>query len=433
VHTEGAAARLKKAKQGPPAAGGAKAEASGQPEDKMETELGLGAEAELEHDTRVGDVVEREVVGGGLLAAFEPLLVRLVANEHGAWGEETLRAAATLALTKYMTVSLEACEKHLPLLFTALAAEVHPSVRGNTVVALGDLAFRFPNAVEPWTSHLYRRLRDASAHVRGQTLMVLTHLILNDMVKVKGQVAEMVLSLEDSEPRTADLAKLFFQELSKRGNNPIYNLMPDIVSRLSQDGQVSREVFRRVMPFLLAFITKDKHSESLVEKLCFRFATCADMAQTQDLAFCLAQLPLNDKGVKKLDSLLKCYRNALFDAEVYKSFEQLIAKAKKFAKPEMKDAVNEFAQKLAACHNGTEGEDDGSRAREAEADGPTAEGAGEVLGEVAEQNEATDEAAEAVVKKTGRAAKGAAKEQAAKDKENAPARSSRGRTSEGAR
>jgi condensin complex subunit 1 len=37
--------------------------------------------------------------------------------------------------------------------------------------------------------------------------MVLTHLILNDMVKVKGQISEMAICLEDAEPRIADLAR----------------------------------------------------------------------------------------------------------------------------------------------------------------------------------------------------------------------------------
>jgi len=33
-------------------------------------------------------------------------------------------------------------------------------VRCNLVIALGDLAFRFPNLVEPWTAHLYQPLAD---------------------------------------------------------------------------------------------------------------------------------------------------------------------------------------------------------------------------------------------------------------------------------
>jgi len=38
------------------------------------------------------------------------------------------------------------------------------------------------------TARIYARLGDGAASVRYNTLMVLTHLILNDMVKVKGQV-----------------------------------------------------------------------------------------------------------------------------------------------------------------------------------------------------------------------------------------------------
>ena len=52
--------------------------------------------------------------------------------------------------------------------------------------------------------------------MRKNTLVVLTHLILNDMIKVKGQISAMALCLEDSEQKIADLAKLFFHELSKK-------------------------------------------------------------------------------------------------------------------------------------------------------------------------------------------------------------------------
>lgn len=58
-------------------------------------------------------------------------------------------------------------------------------MRSNVVVALGDLAFRFPNALEPWNPKIYARLRDGCPRVRANAIMVLTHLILNDMVKVR--------------------------------------------------------------------------------------------------------------------------------------------------------------------------------------------------------------------------------------------------------
>ena len=68
---------------------------------------------------------------------------------------------------------------------------------------------------------MFTSLRDHDLHVRKSTLMVLTHLILNDMIKVcmahcvgctksvqvKGQISEMAVCLEDSDPRIAGLAK----------------------------------------------------------------------------------------------------------------------------------------------------------------------------------------------------------------------------------
>jgi condensin complex subunit 1 len=65
--------------------------------------------------------------------------------------------------------------------------------------------------------------------------MVLTHLILNDMIKVKGQVSEMALRLEDDDERVADLARLFFHELSHK-DNAVYNILPDVISNLVRHG-----------------------------------------------------------------------------------------------------------------------------------------------------------------------------------------------------
>lgn len=46
--------------------------------------------------------------------------------------------------------------------------------------------------------------------------MVLTHLILNDMIKVKGQISDMAVCIIDADYRISGLAKLFFTELSQK-------------------------------------------------------------------------------------------------------------------------------------------------------------------------------------------------------------------------
>ena len=54
------------------------------------------------------------------------------------------------------------------------------------------------------------------AGMRKTCLMVLSHLILNDMMKVKGHIARLALCLQDDDPRIAGLAQVFFHELSRK-------------------------------------------------------------------------------------------------------------------------------------------------------------------------------------------------------------------------
>ena len=139
--------------------------------------------------------------------------------------------------------------------------------------------------------YYYCRLSDPHVTVRYNTLMVVTHLVLNDMIKVKGQVSHVANSLNDDCEHIRELAKLFFVKLSERSNNPVYNLLGDIISIFSQDNtttssspssssssgddkdkdnttasvhsnsisiHLSREQFETTMHFLLSFVQKDK-------------------------------------------------------------------------------------------------------------------------------------------------------------------------------
>lgn len=58
------------------------------------------------------------------------------------------------------------------------------------------------------------RLRDECMLVRKNTMMVLTHLILNDMIKVRGQISIMAVCLQDEENDIREMAQMFFHELS---------------------------------------------------------------------------------------------------------------------------------------------------------------------------------------------------------------------------
>ncbi|KAG8732139.1 Condensin complex subunit, partial [Ceratobasidium sp. 414] len=195
----------------------------------------------------IGDTIqnirERELLYGptSLLALYGPMIIDICGKtklykepnvilktnvSRTIPQNQTLRAAATLALSKLMCVSSQFCENNLMLLFKIMETSRNPVIKSNIVIALGDVAISFNNMIDENSNRLYDGLTDHNLTVKKNTLMVLTHLILNGMIKVKGQLGEMAKCLEDEDPRVADLAKLFFQELSLK-DNAIYNNLPD--------------------------------------------------------------------------------------------------------------------------------------------------------------------------------------------------------------
>eukprot|EP01034_Spumella_vulgaris_P026504 gene26504-33092_t len=353
--------------------------------DAMEEEMGQSAELDAQAEQLLAFVCEQELVLRNLLGKFLPLVRYVAANDSQQFNHVLVRETATLALCRYMSISSVTCESCLPLLFTTLeregGAETGSSssgsviVRNTIMIALGDLAFRFPNSIEPWTDRMYSKLRDPVVEVRYNTLMVITHLVLNDMIKVKGQVAHVALSLNDESTLVADLARLFFVKLSERSNNPVYNLLGDIISTFSKDSSDGKEVvkaenevsvsgeesasvamdvtslststsaevvpsvaafapltgeqFKTTMHFLLSFVQKDKQADTLCERLLIRLGLTPSLVQRRNLAFCVSELSITEKGVKKMIEQIKNIKDALYDSEVHACFALTLKNCKK--------------------------------------------------------------------------------------------------------
>ena len=215
----------------------------------------IGGTTEDDFTEAMTHIRERELLYGptSLLSLFGPLVSEICAN-NTAYADKGLQAAATLCLAKLMCVSAEYCETNLPLLITIMERSPDAIVRSNAVIALGDMAVSFNHLIDENTDFLYRRLADSDASVKRTCLMTLTFLILAGQVKVKGQLGEMAKCLEDEDRRIADLARMFFTELSTK-DNAVYNHFVDMFSLLSGGG-MEEETFRRIIRFLLGFVEK---------------------------------------------------------------------------------------------------------------------------------------------------------------------------------
>ena len=275
------------------------AEAADKADDDDELDL-IGGTTEDDFTEAMQHIRERELLYGptSLLGMFGPLVSEICAN-NTSYKDRGLQAAATLCMAKLMCVSSEYCETNLPLLITIMERSTDATVRSNAVIALGDMAVCFNHLIDENTDFLYRRLADTDDSVKRTCLMTLTFLILAGQVKVKGQLGEMAKCLEDDDRRIADLARMFFTELSTK-DNAVYNHFVDMFSLLSAETALGEESFRRIVRFLLGFVEKDKHARQLAEKLAARLARCDSERQWNDVAFALGLLQHKSEDIGKV-------------------------------------------------------------------------------------------------------------------------------------
>merc|ERR1712228_560044 len=143
--------------------------------------------------------------------------------------------------------------------------------------------------------------------------------------------------------------------------------MPDIISGLSNpEAGIEEDNFREVMKYIIALIEKDKHLESLVEKLCLRFRVTKTERQWRDLAFSLCMFNYNEKAIKKLVDNFACYSDKLHEDYVYEAFNTIITQTKKGPRQEGRMIVEELNGKIEEARaKGVEDDTANRRANEA--------------------------------------------------------------------
>ncbi|XP_068146838.1 condensin complex subunit 1 [Drosophila tropicalis] len=283
-----------------------------------------------------------------LLSRLYPIIID-ICKRPGEYRNQQLQQAATLTLARLMTVSSKFCETNMSFLMNILNLTKNIKIKCNTVVGLSDLTFRFPNIIEPWTGHLYSQLHEENTELRLTAVKMLSHLILHEMIRVKGQIADMAMCIVDENDEIRNITKQFFKEIANK-SNILYNVLPDIISKLGDINlNLEEDKYRTIMRYILGLIQKDRQIETLVEKLCLRFPLTRAERQWRDIAFCLSLLSYNDRSIKKLIDNVQHFRDKVQVDEVYQSFKLIISNTSKLAKPELKAVVTEFETRLNEC------------------------------------------------------------------------------------
>lgn len=311
----------------------------------------VGATAEDSIAELINQICENELIGAqnGLIYHFIPLVLEIL-NQPGKYCNNYVQKAACVTLARFMKISSKFCSETIPFLMNLLEKTKDVEIKCNIIVSLSDLTCRFPNVIEPWTAKLYMTLLEKDDTVRLTAVKMLSHLILQEMIRVRGQLSDMAVCIVDSNDQIRDVTREFFKAIKDK-SNILYNVLPDIISRLSSaDQQLEEHKFRTIMQNVMGLIDKDRQVESLVDKLCLRFKITSVERQWRDIAYCLSLLRHTEKTINKLIEHIPHFKDKIQNDEVMECFKTIISNAnKQTLKKELKEVAKVLENKLQEC------------------------------------------------------------------------------------
>jgi len=308
-----------------------------QDEEENNEEDVMGPSAEDAFAEQINTICEHELLfqKDGIFRKFVPLILEVLKYPKR-FNNPELQRSALLALVHFMSVSSEFCQKNMEFLMNIFSHSQDIDIKCNVIIGMSDLTFRFPNIVEPWSAHMYSTLHDENRVLRLTSVRILSHLISHEMILIKGQISDLAMCLVDKDDEIRTSTEVFFKEIAHK-SNILYNVLPDIISRLGDPNlNLEEGKYQVIMRYIIGLISKDRQIESLVDKLCYRFKMTEQERQWRDIAFCLSLLSYTEKTIKKLIENIGFFKDKVQIQEVYDFFRQIITNTLKLAKPELK-------------------------------------------------------------------------------------------------
>lgn len=166
-------------------------------------------------------------------------------------------STVTLTLAKFCTLEKQYCKDNVKLILKMINEKnLYLSTRKNLVISLGDLILRFPNILDAYTPNIFGILNSNEVELKKTCLLVLEHLTLNDMIKARGNISKIAMLLIDEDLTLRSLAKRYMSYLCSKmefNGNMLYNSIPDILSHLLEEKNLTERDFEKIMHKILDY------------------------------------------------------------------------------------------------------------------------------------------------------------------------------------
>ena len=264
-----------------------------------------GQEAEIDLNiSLIHKIIDEDLLIKNLIAKYVPIIKTIAITTLKCKSEELennmlLYKSAIMSYCKLMLINQDFCKNNIQFIFDLLNNDIIPSdLKLNVCLSFGDLVNRFPNIMITEVSKFFEGLHSPHKEVVKYTLTVISHLVLNDMLKMKGEVVDICMLLDHKDPSIRSHVQTFFNEINNKGNNVIYNIIPKALARLSNEFKsLEYSKFKTIAITLLKYVDKEKHIEGLMDKLFVKLKNSTDNLEWRNNTFVLSELNYNTEKI----------------------------------------------------------------------------------------------------------------------------------------
>ena len=264
-----------------------------------------GQEAEVDLSiSLIHKIIDEDLLVNNLISKYVPMITTIAKATLKCKSEELesnilLYKSAIMSYCKLMLINPDFCKNNISFIFDLLNNDEIPSdLKLNVCLSFGDLVNRFPNIMITEVNKFFEGLHSPHKEVVKYTLTVISHLVLNDMLKLKGEVVDICMLLDHKDPSIRIHVQTFFNEINNKGNNVIYNIIPKALARLSNEFKsLDYAKFKTIAITLLKYVDKEKHIEGLMDKLFVKLKNSTDIVEWRNNTFVLSELNYNTEKI----------------------------------------------------------------------------------------------------------------------------------------
>ena len=169
------------------------------------------------------EISNNQILYDNMIGSILPLLqkiVRQLLQHKGDLSANPINTAlahcCVATLFKFAAVSVKFCQESIDTIMDLISRDIDPALVVKSLMGIGDLIKRFPQVVEPFCQRLFATLDSPHKSVKKMSMIIITHLILNDMLKIKGEIVDIITKLADEDIEIRKFTELFMAQLHKK-------------------------------------------------------------------------------------------------------------------------------------------------------------------------------------------------------------------------